>query len=287
MLPPRMSRRRFLRLAAATAVGTPVVGAASYWYGRTVGIEHAVIEEHPMPIAGLDPAFNDYRMVQLSDLHADDWMDAARLSAHVATVNDLSPDVVVITGDFVTRYRVAYGDALRASLRDLTAPDGVYAVAGNHDHWSDITAVRAVLRDAAIGDLSNTVTTLRRGGAVLHLAGLDDVWVGAQQLATTVQQVPPTGAAIILVHEPDYADTVAQTGRFAWQLSGHTHGGQVVLPLVGAPVLPYLGRMYPAGHYTVGTMQLYTNRGLGSLPGRYRIRLNCRPEITLFRLRAV
>lgn len=157
------------------------------------------------------------------------------------------------------------------------------AVLGNHDHWSDERVVRDALRRSGIADICNTVYSINRNGEQLHIAGVDDVWVRRQRLDMVLAQLPTDGAAVLLAHEPDYADVSTLAERFDLQLSGHSHGGQVRLPLIGAPVLPYLGEKYPMGLYQVGTMQLYTNRGVGVLP-RIRARLNCRPEISLFTL---
>jgi predicted MPP superfamily phosphohydrolase len=114
---------------------------------------------------------------------------------------------------------------------------------------------------------------------------VDDIWEGAPRLDEVTAQLSDNGAAILLAHEPDFADTSAATGRFDLQLSGHTHGGQVVLPFMGAPILPYLGRKYGSGLYKVGEMLQYTNRGVGM--ARLPIRINCPPEITLFVLESL
>ena len=114
------------------------------------------------------------------------------------------------------------------------------------------------------------------------MGGVDDVWSGIARLDVVLEKLPEDGAAILLAHEPDFADASAATGRFDLQISGHTHGGQVVVPFYGAPILPYLGQRYPAGLYQVGDMLQYTNRGVGM--ARIPIRINCPPEITLFTL---
>jgi hypothetical protein len=157
-------------------------------------------------------------------------------------------------------------------------------VLGNHDQWPTPAIIRQVLRESSILDLSNTVETLRRGRAALHLAGVDDAWHGLARLDRVLARLPAGGAALLLAHEPDFADTSAATGRFDLQLSGHSHGGQVVLPFVGPPTLPEMGEKYPSGRYLVGGMVQYTNRGVGMV--RPHVRLNCRPEITLLTLQA-
>lgn len=156
------------------------------------------------------------------------------------------------------------------------------AVLGNHDHWTNAAAIRDVLRDSGIIDLNNDIYTLEKEGALLHLAGVDDIWENKHRLDVVLEKLPESGAAILLAHEPDFADESAATGRFDLQLSGHSHGGQIRLPLLGAPVLPALGQKYPSGQYQVGSMIQYTNRGLGMVFPT--VRFNCRPEITLLTL---
>jgi predicted MPP superfamily phosphohydrolase len=124
------------------------------------------------------------------------------------------------------------------------------------------------------------VFTLGRGDDSLHLCGVDDVWEGEVRLEEVVAQLKDNNAAILLAHEPDYADVSAATGKFDLQVSGHTHGGQVAIPLLGPPILPYLGWKYHTGLYQVQDMFQYTNRGVGM--NRLAVRINCRPEITIF-----
>jgi len=199
-------------------------------------------------------------------------------------LEELAPDLIVITGDFTSYTTDKSMDDLVPPLAALSAADGVLAVLGNHDHWTNPEAVRQVLAQAGIHEIGNRVYTLTREDAVLHIAGVDDFNFGQADLEAVLAQIPATGPAIMLAHEPDFADFTAQTGRFALQLSGHTHGGQIVLPRVGPILLPYFGRKYPSGLYRVNGMLQYTNRGLGTSSVRQRI--NCPQEITLFTLRA-
>jgi hypothetical protein len=119
---------------------------------------------------------------------------------------------------------------------------------------------------------------------MLHIAGVDDVWEEHARLDMVLEQLPADGAAILLAHEPDFADESAATGRFDLQLSGHSHGGQVIYPFGGPPILPTYAKKYPVGRYQVSGMIQYTNRGLGMIPPH--VRFNCRPEITVFTLSA-
>jgi predicted MPP superfamily phosphohydrolase len=237
-----------------------------------------------LALPGLAPAFCGYRVVQLSDLHMGDWMNAARLDDVVRLVNKQSADLIAITGDFVTRRAVSHMRDLANGLSQLKASDGVVAVLGNHDHWSGAQAVRDVLAASGVCELANNFRTFHRNDAQLHIAGVDDIIAGCDRLDLLLARLPAAGAVILLAHEPDFADESAATGRFALQLSGHTHGGQIVAPLIGPLLLPALGRKYPSGHYQVGSMIQYTNRGVGVVSPF--VRINCRPEVTVFDLHA-
>jgi predicted MPP superfamily phosphohydrolase len=213
------------------------------------------------------------------------WMDRERFQQVADLVLAEKPDVLLITGDFllghghVEKTTLPLKD-LETVLPSLTESIPSFAVLGNHDHWVDAAAVRRMLASGGITELTNTVFTLERGKDKLHLCGVDDIWAGDVHLEDVVAQLKDDDVAILLAHEPDYADVSAATGKFDLQLSGHTHGGQVTIPWFGPPVLPYLGRKYPSGLYKVGEMFQYTNRGVGM--SRLAIRLNCPPEITLF-----
>jgi predicted MPP superfamily phosphohydrolase len=267
------------------ALGALLLGGLVYV--RKVEPEYVEVVPVSLVLPRLDARFDGYQVAQISDLHADSWMTPGRVLGLVKLVNEQEPDLVAITGDFASysRFRslIRHASALAAPLRRLRAPDGVVAVYGNHDHKSNPQVVREVLTASGITELRNTVQTLRRGGAVLHLCGVDDVREGTPDLDRALQDLPEEGAAILLIHEPDFADESAAVGRFDLQLSGHSHGGQVGLPLIRYLFLPKLSRRYPSGLYRVGGMFLYTNRGLGAHP---RFRFNCRPEITVFTLRS-
>lgn len=280
MLEQPMSRRKFLKCVLAAGVG----GAMGTGYARAVEPTWVDIEQVRVPMPRLAPAFHGYRVAQISDLHMGDWMDRARLAEVVALVNKQGADLIAITGDFVSGRAGRVAADLIAGLRGLRAPDGVVAVLGNHDHWANTAVMQQVLRDSNIRELRNTVHTLKRGRAQFHLAGVDDVCVRRDRLARVLARLPATGAALLLAHEPDFADEAAASGRFDLQISGHSHGGQVAFPLLGPLHLPELGRKYPRGRYQVGAMTLYTNRGIGMV--KIHLRFNCRPELTVFTLEA-
>jgi uncharacterized protein len=275
----KFSRRTFLKLSLAGTVLAPPLGLA---YARYIEPAWVDVESVPLWLPRLHPAFDGYRVAHISDIHLDSWLGIDRLREIIQTINSLQVDLVVMTGDFVTSTLSAYYEQYAESLRQFIAYDGVMAVLGNHDHWMNAAYVRRLLADGGVRNVSNNVHSIQRGDAQLHIAGVDDVWEQQDRLDIVLDKLPDEGAAILLAHEPDYADESAAVNRFDLQLSGHTHGGQVYLPFFGAPILPMLGFKYPRGLYRVGTMYQYTNRGIGMIAPT--VRFNCRPEITLLTL---
>jgi uncharacterized protein len=166
----------------------------------------------------------------------------------------------------------------------LRARDGSVAILGNHDYLTDVKLVRRCIREGGVTELINGVRTLKRGEAALHVAGIDDVMEGRSRLDLVLGQLPEDGAAILLAHEPDFADVSTATGRFDLQLSGHSHGGQVAVPFLRRLILPPFSQRYTRGLYDVRGMIQYTNRGIGFVHAR--LRFLCRPEITVFTLRS-
>ncbi len=240
------------------------------------------VKQISITLPNLDRAFAGYRIVQLTDLHIGDGIDRTQLNKIVEVVNDRHPDLVVLTGDYVTRNPDLQAELLTSTLAKFHARDRTLAVLGNHDVFDgNGPSVRKSIANSGITLLENTVYTTKRNGATLHVAGVGDVWYGAAKLDRVLAQLPATGAAIMLAHEPDFADATAATGRFGLQLSGHSHGGQVRIPFMKKKYPPY-GIKYPIGQYRVGEMIQYTSRGVG-FPGVHA-RFNCRPEISIFNL---
>lgn len=241
------------------------------------------VVNHSVCIPGLDPAFQGYRMVHISDIHMGQWITAERLEGVVDLINLQGPDLVAITGDFVSYALDPIADDMALALKGLRPRDAAVAVLGNHDHWMGPEKIREIIRESHIIDLCNDVFTLSRDDAVLHIAGLDDVMVNQHRLDLVMEKLNSlVGPAVLLVHEPDFADISSRTGRFSLQLSGHSHGGQIVLPRIGTPIrAPHFWK-YPLGRYKIGDMVQYTNRGLGT--NLLWSRINCPPEITVFTL---
>jgi uncharacterized protein len=275
----RFFRRLFARSMKAMTLAFVFI-FLSWSYVHAVEPRWLEVKTVDVTLPHLDKAFEGYKIVQLTDIHADRWMTEARIGGIVARVNQLEPDLVALTGDYVTMAAEEYGPNL-AAFKNLLAKDGTLSVLGNHDHWSDPQILKDILKEVGAPVLHNQVSTIDRTGAKLTIAGVGDIWAQQDDLPKVVAQLPQDGAAILLAHEPDFADQSSATGRFDLQLSGHSHGGQVHIPFVKR-VLPPMGKIYPAGRYQVGDMIQYTSRGVGV--AGLRVRLNCRPEITLLRL---
>jgi hypothetical protein len=230
-----------------------------------------------VPVTGLPSSLHGLKIAQISDIHHSQAVPLSIVEQAVAAVNGLQPDVVFLTGDVVTN-DVSYAAAAARVLAALCAPLGVFAILGNHDHWTDPAEVTAQLRANGITVLVNEARQITEG---LWVAGMDDIWSGQPDLEGTMAAVPGDATTILLAHEPDFADQ-AQGRGIALQLSGHSHGGQVRLPFTSRPVLPTLAWKYYSGLQCVGDMWVYTNGGLGTMLPPFIF--TCRPEVALLRL---
>jgi predicted MPP superfamily phosphohydrolase len=256
-------------------------------FGFSISPSGFKVETVRLELARLPRSFSGFRMVQISDIHMGGWMNLPRFQRVADLIVAQDPDVLLLTGDFLMGHgfpeaAIQWVDDLAKVLTRLAASIPSFAVLGNHDYWTNPKAVREMLRRSGVTDLTNTVFTLTREDGHLHLCGLDDIKEGVVRMDKVLAQLRDDCAAILLVHEPDFADRSAATGKFDLQISGHSHGGQIVIPFFGPPVLPRTGRKYPSGLYKVGSMFQYTNRGIGM--DSFPIRFNCPPEITVFEL---
>jgi len=277
----RFSRRALLGGGAVAAAAT---GLGLY----STEIERHFIEIVPQTflIPGLPEAFHGYRIAQLSDIHLEHFTEDFFLRHAVAKINELKPDMVLITGDYISNNTSGPDDRAYAAmphcgeiLSHLECPLR-YGILGNHDVAVDSAAVVDMLRTHGITPLVNAHAPIERAGQRLWVAGVDDCYFGAPDLSLAIPDAP-TAPVLLMCHEPDYMDSILRHPRspsIDLVLSGHSHGGQVRMPFVGALQLPPLGTKYSMGRYQFGKTHLYVNRGLGTvgLP----VRFNCPPEIT-------
>lgn len=278
----KLTRRTFLRRTLAAGLGLGLAGAACGSYARLLEPRWFDVEEVTIPLPRLPRTLDGLTIAHLSDLHLGPYLGAAELAHAVEMVQRLSPQLVVISGDFVSRGSEWQREEMLAPLAALQAVSGVFAVLGNHDHWTDPAWVAATVQRLGVTVLSNSAHRLSDSEHGLWLIGVDDIWVGAEDLERALVGVPESSCRLLLAHEPDFADKAARWG-IDLQLSGHSHGGQVRLPLLGAPLLPLWGRKYPIGLQRAGDTWVYTNRGLGVIEPP--VRFNCRPEVTLLTLK--
>lgn len=273
-------------------------------------------------LPNLSQEFEGWKIVQVSDIHISEWMTEKRLENIVNLINEQTPDIVVLTGDFFSQ-RTGYSRRIdRASMpyineypsifKRIINKTGLYksnwqersfdddrqiltntlsqlkpryksfSVLGNHDYSTNVKLVRQGLKEAKIINLRNKIHSIQKDNGILNIVGIDDVMFKKDKLDLVLEKLPKTGVNILLVHEPDFAPQSAATNGFQVQLSGHSHGGQINIPFFGAPFLPPYGEIYIDGLYKVKNMIQYTNRGVG-MAYPY-IRFNCRPEITIFTL---
>jgi predicted MPP superfamily phosphohydrolase len=272
-----INRRGFLKALGQVIVGSGVTLGVGYVYGTQVEPERLTIERVQVPLKNLKPALEGFKIVQLSDLHLYPFTQLELIQEAVTQANSLKPDLIALTGDYVLEDAETIFE-LAPVLAALNARYGVFAILGNHDLWTNAATVYTGLEQAGLPVLINKGLSLNIGQATINLAGVDDGWSGAPDLKAALDNLPPDATTLLLAHEPDLADIFAEDGRVSLQLSGHSHGGQVRLPGVGALVLPYLGRKYDHGLNQVGDLWVYTNRGIGVI--NPPIRLNCPPEIT-------
>jgi predicted MPP superfamily phosphohydrolase len=272
-----MNRRTFLKNFGRVVIGGGLALAGGYGYSTRIEPGWLTVERVQIPLKQLKPALEGFKIVQMSDIHLHPYTELEFVKKAVALANSLHPDLVVLTGDYVMESAESIFE-LAPALAALNARYGIFTCLGNHDLWTDAETVCTGLRQAGLPVLINEGISLGVGQTQLYLAGVDDGWSGQIDLKTTLAKLPPDTPTILLAHEPDLADTFALDGRISLQLSGHSHGGQVRLPGLGAPILPHLGRKYDQGLYQVRDMWLYTNRGIGL--GPVPLRFNCPPEIT-------
>jgi uncharacterized protein len=286
---PFLTRRKFLQVAA----GVAATGALALAEDTTIEPDHPTLTAIEVALARLPVAFDGFTIAQLSDFHYDEH-SAVPIKAAIEIVNNLHPDLIALTGDFVTvppfYHRFHSGKrAARAAepcaslLAQLQPRLGTVSVLGNHDVDADAPRITDILDSHGLPVLRNHSIPIEQAGSRIWLCGLDSVMEHMQDLNLALHGVPSQELVVLLVHEPDFADKAARY-PVDLQLSGHSHGGQIWLPGIGAPWLPRLARKYPRGLHRIGPLTLYTNMGLGTI--RLPIRLNCPPEVTLFTLRS-
>ncbi|MBV9848154.1 MAG: metallophosphoesterase [Armatimonadetes bacterium] len=283
--PASPKRRRFLQwIAGATLLGTGATAA----YGERVEANDLQVVHQDIAVAGWPAGTPPLRVGQLSDLHCDRAAALARARRAAEMLRAQRPDVVFLTGDYISEKPLRWAAPAAQALAPLTAvPGGVFCILGNHDwtnfRWrpGDAGIVARALSEVGFTVLRNDAAPLPQAPGV-WLIGLDDRFAGKQDVARALRDVLPGACKILLVHEPDYADE-APPG-FALQLSGHSHGGQIRLPGLPPLHVPKYSTHYPEGLQQGPHHPIYTTRGIGMIGPQ--MRLFCPPEVTVLNLHA-
>ncbi|HVN04966.1 MAG TPA: metallophosphoesterase [Bryobacteraceae bacterium] len=284
------ARRQFLARGANAVIAAPfVAGAYGLFYGR-LNLETTQRRIH---IARLPKAFDGFRIAQLSDIHIGPFMPADEIRKYVRITNELKPDLIALTGDFVT-WDPSTQHAVVNALTGLHAPFGIFGCLGNHEAWSHTEdSITAMFHEIGIPILRRSRVAVTTNGASINLMGVDfettrhmgpgsSTFVGTYLEGVDKLMVPDT-ANILMSHNPDTFDRAAELG-IDLSLAGHTHGGQVALEFVSPEIAPSrLVTPYVAGWFEKPGGQLYVNRGIGTIG--VPIRIGAPPEITVYELR--
>ena len=266
-------------MLAASLVAGACLAAWTFWLEPA----STVVRRVGLAVPGWRGEHRGLKVALLTDLHVGaPHMSLGRLRDVVGRVNGESPDLVVITGDFVIGGKDHEGGVLGGTfvepepiaeeLKSLTAPLGVYAVLGNHDWWYDGERVARALRGAGLSVLENEAVRIERGGRAFWLAGVADMWTRTPDVEGALRRAGADDPVILFTHNPDIFPEVP--ARVSLTLAGHTHGGQVNLPIVGRLVVPStFGQRYAFGHVVEGARHLYVSGGVGTsiIPARFRV----------------
>ncbi len=299
---PALSRRRFLKISCQALWGGLVASGGTALYAATIEPTWLRLRRISVGLPALPASVEGFTLSLLTDLHYTEQGGPRLVEDAVALSNAVEPDVVLLGGDFVTG-SAAYAQALIPLLEDLRAPYGVFAVLGNHDIWSATVTVVEALESAGVTVLRDAVTTvgplqligiedrgatgMTRLGQASGLAAFRRRWTAAvRALRGLVAQEATDLPRLLLVHNPDFAELLPDDAGIELVLSGHIHGGQVQLPLIGAPLIPscFGDRFLEGLTATSAGTPVYVSHGVGHIPPG--VRFNCRPEVTALTLRS-
>ena len=239
------------------------------------------ITRHEVYVDDLPQQFDGYRIVFLTDTHVAGFVRRDFYREVVAQANRLTPDLILLGGDFVTFHRdiPLLGEQLLAGLE---ARDGKYAVLGNHDYWAGGAEVKTTMESYGVRFVINKSAVIERDGAKMPLIGIDEIYRGEPDVDSAFAGVSPHGPCLGLTHHPDMVEEL-EGRRVDLLLCGHTHGGQIRIPFFGSLVVPSKHEdRYAQGFHRVNGALMYVSRGIGAIPP---VRILCKPEIALFTLR--
>jgi uncharacterized protein len=272
-----MDRRKFFKIAGVTALGS-VTAAGVYPF---LEARWCRLARRTITLPNLPPAFRGMTLALVSDVHHGPFVPLTYVRHIVELANSLEPDLVLLAGDYVSQHPRYIAPGIEA-LGKIKARLGRFAVLGNHDHWESAPEARQALAKAGISLTDNTGFWIDSQGDRLRICGVGDLWTDRQDSRSALGDATLHDAVIMLSHNPDYAETLSDR-RVGLMLSGHTHGGQVVVPGFGAPIVPSrYGQKYLHGLVLGPSCQVFITRGVGTVSPP--VRFLCRPEIVLLTL---
>ena len=271
------SRRKFLQNGMITLSGVAFAGAS---YGAFARDNYEIITEK-LFIKNLPPAFHNFTITLISDIHSSIFMPKEDMKRYAAAVNDVRSDMIVVTGDFVNSMEEEVYPFAEAFV-DLNAQYGVFGCLGNHDYFANVNVVAKEVNQCGIRLLRNERIALEKNGEKIYLLGVDDFGkkvTATERFSQLVHNTESTIPKILLCHRPYFFEE-ASLNNIDVTLSGHTHGGQVVFAKIGRTIITpaLVASPYVWGLYKKNNAQMYVNRGLGTVA--MPIRVNCPPEIT-------
>lgn len=271
-----ISRRAVLRLAAY-GLATALAGSYTVFIERNI----VLVNRYQISIANLPPSFHGFTIAHLTDLHFGALVSASFIKKVVERTNALRPDAIFCTGDYVHQINTTVEiDQVWPILMQLQARHGVFSVLGNHDHWAD-TERSLYWLERSGQNLRHQCKAIERGKERLVLGGAGDLWRDQLKIDQAFANSEENECRILLAHNPDSVDTSFKT-PLSLVVSGHTHGGQIVLPFFGPPVLPVQNKHYSSGLIITKKTKLFISRGIGW--AIYPVRFNCYPEIAVLKL---
>jgi len=272
------TRRNFIR---ATALGG---STAAFSYAHWIEPDWLTVTKKDITLPNLPPALDGLTIAQLTDFHYDPDQNEEMMTKAVTTVNDINPDIIAFTGDYITDSTKVFEPLLHI-LSKLKSTHGIYGIMGNHDGWTKTTSFfQSRFQKNGMEFLVNQGTFIEVRGEKVLITGTDSVWSGKVD-APACWKGHNGETVIALAHEPDTFDHLLAEHQVDLQLSGHTHGGQCRVPFIGyAPVGVRYGRNYIYGEYAQGDSKIFVSRGLGTVG--IRVRFACAPEIAILTLRS-
>ncbi len=269
-----MNRRKWIKRAA---IGSVVAGGIYPF----LEAKWCRVTRRTVTLPNLRKPFEGMTVAFLSDVHHGPYVPRVYVRSVVNMTNALKPDLVLLGGDYC-HHGTRYIAPAIEELGRLRAPMGRFAVLGNHDHWDGYKESLDALEEAGIPLLRNSGVWMEKGLARLRVGGVGDLWSDRPDVGKALGDSTAEDASIVLSHNPDVAETL-QDPRVGLMLSGHTHGGQVVVPFFGAPCVPSaFGQKYLRGLVQGPACQVFISRGVGTISPP--VRLFCRPEVVLLTL---